>query len=140
MFAPFTVCTSGEGHEAGRGVAPLVHWAHVDSGSMVCIMHDGVLDAFPELLQYRQPWRHEVTGVGGRRTNIDGKLVGVPVCLGDKPNVGAIVTITFYVLAGCPDYHFLLGLTLLEPIQGVIFCAQRMLQYTVDTDPIVLPL
>ena len=116
MFAPFTVPDHVGSRDAGREAAPLVHWAHVDSGSMVCIVHDGVLDAFPELREYRHPWRHEVTGVGGRTTKIDGKLVGVPVCLGDKPTGGAVVAATFYVLADCPSYHFLLGLTLLEPI------------------------
>ena len=113
MFAPFTVLNRGEGCEAGRQATPPIHWGHVDSGSMVCIVHDGVLAAFPELQQYRKPWRHEVTGVGNRRTRINGKLVGVPLCLGDKPDKGPVVKVTFYILEGCPDYHWLLGLTLL---------------------------
>ena len=98
MFAPFTVLEETGGEGASRQVPPTVHWAHVDSGSMVCIVHEAVVDAFPELQKYRQPWKHEVVGVGGRRTRINGKLVGVPLCLGDKPNRSPVVSVTFYIL------------------------------------------
>ena len=127
MFGPFTVAEPEQGSWGSRQEAPTVHWAHVDSGSMVCIVYEGVLAAFPSLGRYKRPWKHEVVGIGGRKTQINGKLVGVPVCLGDKPNKGPIVSVTFYILGGCMEYHWLFGLTLLQPIEGTIFCAQRML-------------
>ena len=49
MFGPFTVVEGERATQAGRQEAPTVHWAHVDSGSMVCIVHEGVLAAFPYL-------------------------------------------------------------------------------------------
>ena len=66
-------------------------------------------------------------GIGGQRTQIVGKLEGVPISLGTKPARGSVVHVTFYILGGCASYHWLFGLTLLEPLQGVIFCSQRML-------------
>lgn len=52
MFAPFTVLESITGTPQ-RTSSPVVHWGHVDSGSMVCIVYEGVLRAFPELTTYR---------------------------------------------------------------------------------------
>ena len=65
MFAPFTILTTTTTGAFERSPHPTIHWAHVDSGSMVCIVYEGVLDAYPELLVYKRPWRHEVSGIGG---------------------------------------------------------------------------
>ena len=52
---------------------------------------------------------------------IVGKLVDVPVALGDNPGKSVVVHTTFYVLGSCMSYHWLLGLTFLEPIDAAIF-------------------
>lgn len=59
MFAPFTIQSVGAKGEPDP-LQRTVHWAHVDSGSMVCIVYEGVLHAWPELRRYRKPWRHTV--------------------------------------------------------------------------------
>ena len=53
MFAPFTVLQQGENGDLTRSQHAPVHWAHVDTGSMVNIVYQGVLDAFPGLERYR---------------------------------------------------------------------------------------
>ena len=82
MFAPFVLARPHPDHP-DTPPPPHVHWAHVDSGSMVCLVHDGVVRAHPELHPYRKPWSHCVHGIGGRTVDIVGKLVGVPVSIGD---------------------------------------------------------
>ena len=58
MFTPFTILDQRPGGDLSRTASPRVHWAHVDSGSMVCLVHEGVISAYPDLLQYKQPWRN----------------------------------------------------------------------------------
>ena len=142
MFIPFTIVpTTAAGSPSRTATPPTVHWAHVDSGSMVCLVYEGVLKAYPELGEFRRPWRHEVVGIGGNRTSVVGKLVGVPISLGDRQDRGSVVRVTFYVLGGCDRYHWLLGLTLLQPIDAAIFCRSRILQYSLGPSrtPVALP-
>ena len=126
MFAPFSLAHLPDAIKPPHAPSNHVHWAHVDSGSMVCLVHEGVVHHFGELASYRKPWRHCVTGVGGRRVDIVGKLVDVPITLGDDPGKGVVVRTTLYVLGGCMSYHWLLGLTFLEPIDAAIFCKTRV--------------
>ena len=72
MFVPFTVhCPD----------AALPHWGNVDTGSMVNIIYEEVVQAFPYLQEYHQPFSHSVEGVGGNSVKVTGKLVDVPVSL-----------------------------------------------------------
>jgi hypothetical protein len=59
--------------------------------------------------------------------------VGVPVSLGDAPTPGSTVEATFYVI-DCPSYHFILGLTLLGAVNGMVDCGGRRLEYTLGPD------
>ena len=52
----------------------------------------------------------------------------VPISLGSDQAPGSCTLATFYVL-DVPSYHWLLGLTFLEPIQGEVLCAPRVLRY-----------
>lgn len=61
-----------------------------------------------------------------------GKLVGVPVHLGPTQVRGHHVTATFYVLS-CPAYHWILGLPLLNSVDGVVHCRRQVLQYSLTT-------
>jgi hypothetical protein len=79
---------------------------------MVNIMYSGVLNSFPELTQYQQPFQHEVRGVGNNITKVVCKLTNVPVSVGADQAKGSCFRTTFYVL-NCPTYHCILGLTLL---------------------------
>ncbi len=81
IFTPFFV------HQEGSSTSnlPTTHWANVDSGSMVNIVYQGVVDAFPELHPFWQAYTHAVTGVAGKVTKVVGKLVGVPIHLGHPP-------------------------------------------------------
>ena len=56
MFTPFAI---------HHPQATFTHWANVDTGSMVNIIYEGIVEAFPYLQQYRQPFQHVVVGVGG---------------------------------------------------------------------------
>ena len=55
--------------------------------------------------------------------------MGLPIALGGSPVPGSAVRATFYVL-DCPEYHWILGLTLLTTIDGAVFCRTGLLQYT----------
>lgn len=81
MFAPFTLVRRAAGKLA-RETAPTVHWAHVDTGSMVNLVYSGVVELFGELQQYQHPFCHVVYGIGGGVQRIIGKLVGVPLSIG----------------------------------------------------------
>ena len=74
--------------------------------------------------------------------DIAGKLVGVPLSLGEQQESGSVVKTTFYILGGCMSYHWLLGLTFLAPIDAAILCKARALQYRLPSQdqPQVLPL
>lgn len=127
MFAPFTVLQRAKGalHESH---VPTVHWANVDTGSMVNLVYSGVLSAFPKLQQYREPFNHVVYGIGGATQRITGKLVGVPVSLGAEQEHDSCVYTTFYVLDS-PAYHWLFGLPMLSSIDGAVYCKARVLHY-----------
>ena len=66
MFSPFTVVL-----ETSAGLQcetqPRVHWAHVDTGAMINLVHRGVLTAFPALQRYVEPCAdvRQVCGIGG---------------------------------------------------------------------------
>ena len=66
MFSPFTVVLETS---AGlqRETQPRVHWAHVDTGAMINLVHRGVLTAFPALQRYAEPCAdvRQVCGIGG---------------------------------------------------------------------------
>ena len=66
MFSPFTVVLETS---AGlqRETQPRVHWAHVDTGAMINLVHRGVLTAFPALQRYGEPCAdvRQVRGIGG---------------------------------------------------------------------------
>ena len=66
MFSPFTVVLETS---AGlqRETQPRVHWAHVDTGAMINLVHRGVLTAFPALQRYAEPCAdvRQVRGIGG---------------------------------------------------------------------------
>jgi hypothetical protein len=96
---------------------------------MVNIAYSGVLQAFPWLRCYSQPFNHVVKGVGENTCAVICKLVDVPVSLGDQQSAGTCIRTTFYVLE-CQAYHFILGLTLLSVIDGGVFCGSRRLTYT----------
>jgi hypothetical protein len=49
IFAPFFHLQA----DVEPGHIPITHWANVDSGSMVNIVYQGVVDAFPHLHPYR---------------------------------------------------------------------------------------
>jgi hypothetical protein len=127
IFAPFHLRAT---HHSPDHV-PLTHWANVDSGSMVNIVYQGVIDAFPELRAFREAYSHQVTGVAGKVTKVVGKLVGVPIHLGHPPASSTTITATFYILES-PRYHWILGLHTLNAIDGVIFCSRRQLHYQPD--------
>ena len=80
MFAPFSVASRASPNRPQA--APLLHWGNVDTGAMVSLVYSGVLVAFPALREYLQPFSHVVQGVGRTKTEVVGKLVDVPVCLG----------------------------------------------------------
>ena len=67
-----------------------------------------------------------MVGVGGRTTNVVGKLVDVPTFLGPVQHKGEGVGATFYVLE-CQAYHWILGLTLLQRVNGVVHCRRQVL-------------
>ncbi len=73
IFAPFSI---------HHPEATLPHWGNVDTGSMVNIIYEEVVQAFPYLEQYRQPFSHSVEGIGGNQVKVIGKLVDVPLSLG----------------------------------------------------------
>ena len=66
MFSPFTVVLETS---AGlqRETQPRVHWAHVDTGAMINLVHCGVLTAFLALQRYAEPCAdvRQVCGIGG---------------------------------------------------------------------------
>ena len=66
MFSPFTVVLEAS---AGlqRETQPRVHWAHVDTGAMINLVHRGVLTAFPALQRYAEPCAdvQQVRSIGG---------------------------------------------------------------------------
>jgi len=128
MFAPFTLVARDQEGRLSRQDDPLVHWAHVDTGSMVNIVYQGVLDAFPALRAYSREFTHVVKGIGNVQQRVTCKLVDVPISLGSDQAPGSCTLATFYVL-DAPSYHWLLGLTFLEPIQGEVLCAPRILRY-----------
>lgn len=68
---------------------------------MVNIAYSGVLEAFPWLQCYSQPFSHVVKGVGENTTAVVCRLVDVPVSLGDQQGAGTCVRTNFYVL-NCP--------------------------------------
>jgi hypothetical protein len=105
----------------------MVHWGNVDTGSMVNIMYQGVLEAFPELHKFKRDFQHVVQGVGNKETKVVCKLIGVPVSVGADQVKGSCRTTTFYVL-DCPTYHCILGLPLLQKIEAGIFCSTRKMQ------------
>ena len=128
MFGPFTV-------SAPTGVTspPPVHWAHVDTGAMVNLVHRGVLHAFPELLQYCQPHAHSVRGVGGAVQLVTSILVGVPVSLGSNRAPGSSFSSDFYVL-DIASYHWLFGLPLLAAVEGEVLCKPRILRFRLGAE------
>lgn len=111
-----------------RDPAPTTHWGNVDTGSMVNIMYQGVLAAFPELQRFRKAFVHEVRGVGNKVTQVVCKLEGVPVSIGSDQAEGSCRHTTFYVL-DCPAYHCILGLVLLQKIDAAVFCSTRKMQF-----------
>lgn len=66
-------------------------------------------------------------GVGDNTSAIVGKLVNVPLCLGESTS-GMWVKTTFYILE-CSQYHFILGLPLLSGIDGAVHCSSRRLSF-----------
>lgn len=82
MFASFSVAVRGSQGSIPTCADPLLHWGNVDTGAMVNLVYGGVLDTFPELRRYQQEFHHVVQGVGQTKTQVVGKLVGVPVHLG----------------------------------------------------------
>lgn len=129
MFAAFTLPSKGPTGTPVRVADPLVHYGNVDTGSMVNVMYSGVLTANPALLEYKQEFTHVICGVGDKITRVICKLVDVPLSLGKKQASGSLVTATFYVIE-CPQYHFILGLTLLGAVNGIVDCGKRQLLYT----------
>lgn len=84
MFASFSV-----GPKLGAGQLtttpdPLLHWGNVDTGAVVNLVYSGVVAAFPDLARYRHPYHHVVQGVGQQRSQVVGKLIGVPLHLGPR--------------------------------------------------------
>jgi hypothetical protein len=132
MFAPFTISTLDEDGQPKRSRAPVVHWGNVDTGAQVNITYSGVLDAYPELLQFRREFTHVVQGVGNKRTAVVCKLADVPLSLGPDQHAGNCIRTTFYVLE-CPSYHFILGLQLLESIEAGVFCSTRDMTFRLGT-------
>lgn len=128
IFAPFLA-----GGPDGSGVT---HWANVDSGAMVNVVYSGVLAAHPELEAYRQEYANTVNGVGGAKTKVVGKLVGVPIALGEAQHASEFAPVprppvptSFYVL-DCPTkYHWILGLQYLNVVDGAVFTRRRQLHY-----------
>ena len=58
------------------------HWGNVDTGAQVNIAYGGVLERHPSLYAFYTPHPFQVQGVGGRRVEVTGKLVDVPVSMG----------------------------------------------------------
>ena len=74
-------------------------------------------------------------------TKVVGKLVDVPITLG-ATTTDTPVKATFYILDN-PTYHWLFGLTLLEAVNGVVHCKDRLLTFHQPGGPtptVVLPL
>ncbi len=120
IFTPFAIH-----HPA----ATYTHWGNVDTGSMVNIVYAGVVAKFPFLQYYWLPTKLTVEGVGGKKSQVLGKLVDVPISLGLRCAPEPCALATFYVLDS-PDYHFILGLTFLNAIGGVVKCRDQELAYT----------
>lgn len=139
MFASFSVTAKGEQGTLPTNSAPLLHWGNVDTGAMVNLVYQGVVEAFPVLQRYRHAFHHVVSGVGQTQTRVVGKLVGVPVHLGPTQIKGQHVFATFYVL-DCPAYHWILGLPLLTSVDGVVHCRRQVLQYSLHTSTTPLTL
>ncbi len=112
IFAPFAI---------HHPQAELTHWGNVDTGSMVNIVYEGVVHAFPYLKSYWEDTKMTVEGVGGKYTQVVGKLVDVPISLGLRCMEEPCTYATFYVLKH-PGYHYILGLTFLKSIDGVVSC------------------
>lgn len=95
---------------------------------MVNIVYSSVLEAFPELNKYWESYQHVVMGVGNKSTSVVGKLVDVPIHLGQPPNAGKTFRATFYVLE-CKKYHWIIGLHALNSIDAGIFTRKGELTY-----------
>ena len=119
VFCPFTIPSRDGTGALARASSPLVHWGNVDTGSMVNIVYQGALTLHPSLHAYHHPYSHQVKGVGGCTVAVIGKLQQVPVSLGKGQSAGSCFKTDFFVL-DCPGYHFILGLALLRPIDGVV--------------------
>jgi hypothetical protein len=126
VFCPFTLVRRGPDGCLTRTAAPMLHWGNVDSGSMVNIVYSGVLARHPIFYAFHQPYSHSVRGVGNSTVAIIGKLVGVPISLGRDQAAGSCLKVDFYVL-DCPYYHFILGLALLQQVDGGVLCGCRRL-------------
>lgn len=122
LFAPFVVPVERTPE------MPTVHWGNVDTGAMVNVVYEGVVRVFKELDRYLQPFHHEIIGVGGKRTKIVGKLVNVPIRLGQADNKSEAYTTTFFVVENS-EYHWILGLPLLAKIHGKVDCNRRTLEF-----------
>ncbi len=120
IFTPFAIH-----HPA----ATYTHWGNVDTGSMVNIVYMGVVDRFPFLRYYWKPTNLTVEGVGGKKSQVLGKLVDVPISLGLRCAPAPCALATFYVLDS-PDYHFILGLTFLNAVDGIVKCRDQELAFT----------
>ncbi len=120
IFTPFAI------HHPS---ATFTHWGNVDTGSMVNIVYKGVVDRFPFLKYYWKPTQLTVEGVGGKLSQVVGKLVDVPLSLGLRCAPEPCALATFYVL-DAPDYHFILGLTFLNAVNGVVKCRDQELEFT----------
>ena len=120
LFAPFII-------DHSQATCP--QWGNVDTGSMVNIVYRDVVQAFPYLQQYRDFFNHMVEGIGGKKVKVTGKLVDVPLYLGAAKYGPPRVYATFYVV-DAPGYHWILGLTLLNQVDGVVHCKAKQLHYT----------
>lgn len=86
---------------------------------MVNVVYEGVVRVFKELDRYLHDFHHEIIGVGGKRTKIVGKLVNVPVRLGEASCKDEPYFTNFFVVENS-DYHWILGLPLLAKIHGSV--------------------
>ena len=96
---------------------------------MVNIVYKGVVDKWPFLKYYWRSTQLTVEGVGGKRSQVVGKLVDVPISLGLRRAPEPCTLATFYVL-DAPGYHFILGLTFLNAVDWVVKCRDQELEFT----------
>ena len=87
------------------------------------------IEIYPRFKKHFQPCNEHVYGLGGKRCNIVGHLVQVPISLGTEQEVGSVLYCTFCVLEYM-ECQIIIGLGVLEDIDSSIMPERNILEYT----------